>query len=393
MSSKNSVRLKAITANFILVAFMMGCNEYMVVGNLSLIAKTYHSSLAHLSVLVSVYAWSYAIFTPLITIATNHLNKFKLLLTMLIIFLAGTFLTYWAPTFSILMLARLITASLAGVIESLMQAIAYELAPTAKEKSHMVSLIYTGYSVATVLGLPIGTMISQIWSWQDAFLMVSAITLVSIIISYLLVPRNLPVHPGTIGNQLDLLKDKRTIWGIVLSTATAATTYGYYTYIRPLLRQTLQFNVEGLSLILFLFGIMDLLSTLVGGRLAEKDGIKHTRPIYLTMAILLLLFYPAMGKQISGFALLLAMITIFPAVQSPIQIYFLEVAANDYPSSISLASSLNAVFYNVGVALASLSAGQVLKLAGLKFLGFNSLFYCLVALLSVIVIIHYSKRK
>ncbi|SEM92767.1 Major Facilitator Superfamily protein [Ligilactobacillus sp. WC1T17] len=192
--------------------------------------------------------------------------------------------------------------------------------------------------------------------------------------------------------QVGLLKDARIIWCIVLSITTAATTYGYYTYIRPLINQELGFSPQTLSLILLMLGILDLIGTLIGGRLAENNPIKKLRFIYLFMAIMLLLFSLAMQHKATGILLLASMMLLFPAAQSPIKIYFLNVASKDYPASISLASSLNAVFYNVGIAIASLSAGFTLEHFGLRHLGFNSLVYCLIALSSIFILIYLNKR-
>ncbi|WP_225355233.1 hypothetical protein [Ligilactobacillus sp. WC1T17] len=85
-----SAKLKIITSNFILIAFMMGSNEFMVVGNLSLIAKTFHESLGQMALLVSLYAWSYALVTPVITVLTNCFDRFKLLMSLMFIF-------FWGP--------------------------------------------------------------------------------------------------------------------------------------------------------------------------------------------------------------------------------------------------------------------------------------------------------
>lgn len=115
-------RLHILTAMFVLIAFMLGCNEFMVVGNLSLIAQTYHESLSQISWLVSAFAWTYAIVTPLLALFTNKIHKYYLL-----IFLTGTILSSCAPSIGWLLFSRIITASVAGMIESLLSVIVYQI--------------------------------------------------------------------------------------------------------------------------------------------------------------------------------------------------------------------------------------------------------------------------
>lgn len=111
----------------------------MVVGNLSLIAHTYHQTLSQSASIVSVFAWTYAIATPLLALSTNRFNKRSLFLTLLAVFLAGTLLSAFAPSLPIFLFSRVMTASVAGLMESLMSVIAYQLATTDQQRSMLVA--------------------------------------------------------------------------------------------------------------------------------------------------------------------------------------------------------------------------------------------------------------
>lgn len=378
-------RLHLITINFVLIAFMLGCNEFMVVGNLSLIASSFNVSLASISVLVSVFAWTYAILTPIITALTNKINRFTLLIVLLIIFMLGTLLTFAAPSYGWLVAGRILTASVAGVIESLMQAIAYQIANTQKQQSSMVSWVYTGFSVASILGLPIGTFIAEIWSWHISFLMVAVCTLVATIITAILVPKKIPYHGSGLKGQLIIFKDRRIWLGVVFCICVGATLYGYYTYIRELITQSLGLG-SFLTVILLAMGILNLLGTQWGGHLAEHDGMKRCLPYYFGMALILVFFPVLLKNSWSGLLMLSAFAVLTALAASPAQIFFLNLATQEYPTAVSLTSSLNAVAYNIGVAIASLTAGQFLKVWGLGSLGYNSLIYCLIAIAALLLL-------
>lgn len=379
-------RLNIITAVFVLIAFILGCNEFMVVGNLTLIAHTYHESLPHIAGLVSLFAWTYALMTPLVTLYTNRFNKYYLLLVLMIIFLAGTLISSFASTYPCFLFSRIVTASVAGVLESLIQAIVYQLAPNQKKRAAMTALVYTGFSIATVFGLPLGTMIADLWSWQGAFIMVAAITTAATILTAFLVPRRVAIPASGIRDQLTLLRDKDIWLGIGFTTCAAATLYGYYTYIRPLIRQTLGFSTAMLSVILVVLGGIDVISNLLSGRLGAKNGMQRLQGIHLVILLLLALFSGAMRTPGTGLLLLSLLGLIVPLFSAPIQLYFLNIATSRHPVGVMLASSLSPVFYNIGIAISSLTAATTLQHWGLANLGWNSFAYALASLLLLLLI-------
>lgn len=181
----------------------------MVVGNLSLIAHTYHQTLSQSASIVSVFAWTYAIATPLLALSTNRFNKRSLFLTLLAVFLAGTLLSAFAPSLPIFLFSRVMTASVAGLMESLMSVIAYQLATTDQQRSMLVAWIYTGLSIASVVGNPLGTFIANLWRWQDAFIMVAIITVLATVVATNLIPKDLVNEPASFKEQLVLFSDRR----------------------------------------------------------------------------------------------------------------------------------------------------------------------------------------
>ena len=372
-------RLHILTAMFVLIAFMLGCNEFMVVGNLSLIAKSYHESLSQISWLVSTFAWTYAIVTPLLALFTNKIHKYYLLITLLLIFLAGTILSSCAPNIDWLLLSRVITASVAGMIESLLSVIVYQLSHNQKQRSMTIAWIYTGFSIASVVGIPLGTVIADHWRWQDAFIMCAVITAIATIVAFTILPKNLQAGEGNYRDQIQIFKDKTIWYGIVFVICGAATLYGYYTYIRPLVHQQLKFDLSTLSLILLLLGVVDIFANQVAGRIAAGNGFKKLRFVYILNLLLLAVFGIMLQNQVMGITWIFILGFTVAIFGSTAQVFFLNEATKKYPAAINLASTLNAIFYNVGIALSSMTAGQVLKYSSLTNLNWNSFAYCVVA--------------
>ena len=148
---------------FVLVAFLLGCNESMVVGVISNIAKSYHASLSTVGLLVTIFAITYAICTPILTTITSEYDRFKVLMVMLAIFWVGNTMTALAPSLPWLFVSRIITAAVAGTIISLILVFVSVIAPLEK-RSMLVAAVFSGFSTATIIGVPIGTTISMLSS-------------------------------------------------------------------------------------------------------------------------------------------------------------------------------------------------------------------------------------
>jgi len=379
----NKYRWQAIV--FVLVAFMLGCNEFIVVGVLSDIAKEYRIPVATVGYLVTIFATVYAVSTPFITVLTSRFSRYKTLMTLMGIFLIGNTLSGFAMNYPVLLLSRIITAIVAGAIISLIMTFASSIAPREKRAS-LVSWIFAGFSIASVFGVPIGTAISTSYSWHDAFYLISIISAVTCVLLGWLLPREVEQVQSSVKNQLVLLKDPRIYVGIALVLFTAATMYAYYTYIRPLLTTALGFSTQSLNWLLFLIGIMSIISNRLSGMLAERNGLRIMPRFYVVDVILLALLPIGLNFKFGGLAILLAMSLIVTIINSPIQIHFLNIAEEEYPQSTVLASSLNSIFFNFGISLGSATASGLLGTVGLNHISLGAAGYAGISLILALVL-------
>lgn len=376
----NKYRFQAVV--FVLVAFMLGCNEFMVVGILSDIATHLHTSLAMIGYLVTIFATVYAVSTPFITIFTSRFNRRKTLLVLIGVFLIGNTLSGLATNYGFMMLSRIISASVSGRIISLIMTFATNIAPRNK-RAALVSWIFAGFSIASVFGVPIGTTISTTYGWRYAFFSVSVITIVIYGLLFWLLPKSVVQVQGSIRGQLSLLKDPRIYLGIILVLFTAATMYAYYTYIRPLLTTALGFSNASLNVLLFVIGIFSILSNRWSGFLAEHDGLTKMPKFYVADIVILALLPIALTNKVTGFGLILVLSLIVTLLNSPIQIHFLNTAERDYPQSLVLASSLSSIFFNFGISLGSATASLLVGVVGVNKISWGAAVYALIALVLI----------
>ncbi|MCH5461186.1 MFS transporter [Lactobacillus sp. LC28-10] len=377
----NKDRLRALV--FILVTFLLGCNEFMVVGILSEIARHLHVSLTLVGDLVTVFAVVYAISTPLITIFTSKYNRYQTLLVLMAIFLIGNTITAMAPNYFWMLLSRMIAASVAGAIISFLMTFTAVIVPKEKRAS-LVAWVFAGYSIASVFGVPIGTMISIQSSWRNAFMLVSMLTVIAYGLLIWLLPKHVMQATGTFSDQMKLLRDRRIQIGILLALFTAATMYGYYTYIRPLLTSGLGFHRSDLNLLLFAIGLMSIASNRWSGHLAKHGGLNQLPKYYLADLVILMLLPEALNSQVFGFGALLILTMIVTLLSAPLQVYFLSIAETDYPQALLLASSLSSIFFNYGISLGSATASIMFDVIGLRDISFGAAIYSLISLLLIL---------
>ena len=370
-------KLRSLT--FILVAFMLGCNEFMVVGVLSDIARSYHVPLSTVGFLVTAFAGVYAISTPIITTLTSNWNRYKLLMLLMTIFFVGNTLTAMAPTLGWLLFARIITAAVAGTIISLINLLVSIITPMDK-RPMVLAWVGAGFSIASVIGVPLGTTIATLLSWHDSFWIISGLTLIVFALLVWLTPRDTPQIKGSILEQLALLKDHRVLLGIGITVAVLSLQYTFYTYVRPLITTVMDFSLTSLNWLLLLLGVMSIIGNEIAGIVASHNGVQKLPFVFILMTILSLILGIALGNKITGMLVLATLCVVVIIYGTTIQLVFISVAEKEYPQSLALATSLISIFANVGISLGSFTASTTVNFTNLTMLGYVGAVYGLLAI-------------
>lgn len=370
-------KLRSFT--FILVAFMLGCNEFMVVGVLSDIARSYHVPLFTVGFLVTAFAGVYAISTPIITTLTSNWNRYKLLMLLMTIFFVGNTLTAMAPTLGWLLFARIITAAVAGTIISLINLLVSIITPMDK-RPMVLAWVGAGFSIASVIGVPLGTTIATLLSWHDSFWIISGLTLIVFALLAWLTPRDTPQIKGSILEQLALLKDHRVLLGIGITMAVLSLQYTFYTYVWPLITTVMDFSLTSLNWLLLLLGVMSIIGNEIAGIVASHNGVQKLPFVFILMTILSLILGIVLGNKITGMLVLATLCVVVIIYGTTIQLVFISVAEKEYPQSLALATSLISIFANVGISLGSFTASTTVNFTNLTMLGYVGAVYGLLAI-------------
>ncbi len=376
-------RLQSIL--FVFVAFMLGCNEYMIVGVLPDIASEYHRSLASLGYLVTMFALIYAFFTPVVTSLGNRWKRHKVLLTLMVVFFIGNTWTAMATNYTSLLLSRMLTATVAGAIISIVLVLANFIAPPEKRAS-LVSWVFAGFSLASVVGVPLGTMISQKLTWHDSFWIITVLTITVFAALLWLVPKDTPQVQGRLSSQFSLFKDKRVLAGAMFVVTVCAADYTMYTYIRPLISDLMGFNDTWLNWLLLMMGVFFLIGNKFGGFLADNGGVHRLPYIYILMTVLMFLMRPSFSYKWVAISVVAILCVTFASYGASTQLMFLEIAEKEYPQSLDLASSINSIFANIGISLGSLAAAETVRFSSLNNVGNVGAVFGIIATVLIVVV-------
>jgi predicted MFS family arabinose efflux permease len=341
-----------------LLTFVLGTSEFVIVGILPDIADGLSISIATAGTLVSAFAITFAIGTPLTMSFTSHLPKRKLMLTLTAAFIVFNLFSSLAPTYGILLVLRMMTAVVTGVLISLAMLVASESVPTGK-RGIAVSFIFGGFTMANVFGVPLGTFIGQRAGWETTFLLTTALGVIALFAVYRVVPSQLTSVKTSIADQLRLLTNPRILIAFFIPAFGFGATYVVYTYLVPILKGVLGVPVAWISPILFAYGFISIFSNMAAGKIASHNPIGRLRFVFLIQALVLAALYVTTSSLTLGLINIALMSFMAILLTTSTQIYLIDLAEKFNPDAKGLASSLMPVASNVGIGMGSALGGLV----------------------------------
>lgn len=353
-------------------SFMLGMSEFIVVGILPDIAADLKISEVTVGNLVSLFAFVYAPVTPLGSALSARFPRFATHLTLIGIFLAGNILCAFAPNYAVLVVARIMIALVSGTLVAVAMTYAPDVT-TDRFRTKFIAWVFSGFSIASVVGVPVGTWVANTFGWRWAFHMINVLTIMLIVGMVVALPRNSHIVKIGFLPQFRLFFDRRIQLGVLTVVFGAAASYVFYTYLTPIMRDEVHVPEQYLSVGLVIFGAACLWSNLYGGKLADRgrgvEPLTHIRPIYCAHAVLMASLVVAHWVPVYG-ALLLVVLGMFMYLQnSASQVLYMDVASQSHPGSLNLAASLNSMSFNIGIALGSAVGGLINGHFGLMWLG------------------------
>lgn len=249
--------------------FATGTDAFIIAGVLPAIADSLHSSVATAGQLVTVFALSYALGSPLIVTATAHWPRRPVLIGSMLLFAVANVLSAISPTMTVLAATRILAGLLAGLFVPIATASASALVAPEK-RGRALAIVLGGMSLATVLGVPIGIYVSELTSWSGAFLFVAALAVLAAIGIAALLPALAAAPQVALRDRVEMLRRPDILVVLLITVCANAGAFSVYTYLAPVFQ-----GIGGqgtLQLLIFTFGVFAVLGSYLSGHGCDKWG-------------------------------------------------------------------------------------------------------------------------
>jgi DHA1 family inner membrane transport protein len=333
-------------------AFGIGTTEFVIVGLLPDVAADLGVSIPSAGLLVSGYALSVVIGAPLITAAGSKIRRKTMLISLMGVFVAGNALCALADNYALLMTGRAVAALCHGAFFGIGSAVAANLVAPDKRAS-AIAMMFTGLTVANVLGVPMGTALGQHFGWRSTFWAVTALGVVGTLAIVALVPRQPLDESGGLSRELAVFRKLQVWLALAMTTLGFAGVFASFTYIAPMMTKVAGFSNGAVTWLLILFGVGLCAGNVLGGRAADRSLMPSLYVILTLLAAVLVIFVFTAHSPIPAAITIVLFGAAGFATVPPLQMRMMD-KAKDAPL---LASAANIAAFNLGNALGAWLGG------------------------------------
>ena len=324
-------------------AFGVGTTEFVVMGLLPNVAADLGISIPSAGLIITAYAAGVVIGAPIMATLTNGRPRKPALLALMVIFVVGNLCCALAPSYELLIGARIVTAFCHAAFFGIAAIVAADLVPAGR-RTQAIALVFAGLTVANILGVPGGTSLGSLLGWRATFIAVAVIGVLAMTLMILWLPRHLPAPRGDLRAEFRVLLRPQVLLAMSTTVLASAALFTVFTFVAPLLGETTGLSVTGISWLLLVFGVGMTAGSFIGGRLADWNLpatiLGTLAAVGVVLALLPLLAPYAIATYVLFFVWGLVGFAMAPALQMRVM-----QAAGDAPTA---ASTLNQAAFNLG---------------------------------------------
>lgn len=338
-------------------SFAIGMTEFTMMGILPDIAKDLSVDIPTAGHLIAIYALGVVVGAPILVLFTSKYPPKNVLLSLMLLFLVFHILFILAPEYYSLMLTRFMSGLPHGAFFGVGSVVATRLADKGKE-AQAIAIMFTGMTIANLLGVPLGTYIGHNYSWRWTYLFVSLCGAATMAAIYFWLPAMKASFKGNAFKQLDYFKSPLAWILIAMISIGTGGLFAWMSYIAPLMTEVAHLESGRVPFIMVLVGLGMVFGNILGGKLADNTSpIKASIICFSSMAVCLVLVYFTI--HLPGMAYFWAFTTglISFTLGSPLQMVLINsakgfetIAAAGGQASFNLGNTFGAYFGGLPIA-------------------------------------------
>lgn len=358
-----------------LAAFIFNTTEFIPVALLSDIATSFHMSVSAVGWIITIYAWMVAVLSLPLMLLTAKRERKNLLMIIFSVFIFSNVLSACAWNFPILVLSRIGVATAHALFWSISAALAMRLAPPTR-RTKALGMLAMGPALAAVLGLPLGRIINQLFSWRMSFLSIAIASAITMVILWRSLPQLPSRRSGDISSLSKLVKRPRLMIIYLLTVSIVIAHFTAYSYIEPFAQGINHLSASMITALLLIFGAAGILGSLLFNRyqVAYPDAFLFIAIIAIICGLLFLA--PLAPFHLIWFLLIFIWGVGITAIALAMQYRVLSLAADATDVAVSIFSGI----FNVGIGSGALIGGLVIKHFSLGIIGYVGSAFALFAI-------------
>ncbi|RAJ43030.1 DHA1 family inner membrane transport protein [Kitasatospora sp. SolWspMP-SS2h] len=336
-------------------AFGIGTTEFVIMGLLPEVAADFGVGIPTAGLLVTGYAFGVVVGAPLMTVLGTRISRKRMLMLLMVLFTAGNLLSALAPGFGAMLAGRIVASLAHGAFFGIGSVVAAELVAP-ERKAGAIATMFTGLTVANVVGVPLGTFVGQQVGWRATFAAVAALGVVGLLGIARLVPE-LPRPEGAhLRRELAAFRNVQVVLAMGMTVLGFGGVFAAITYVKPMMTEVAGFSEGGVTWLLALLGVGMFLGNLLGGRFADRRLMPMLFTTLGALTVVLALFTVTAHHRVTAAVTLLLIGALGFATVPPLQKRVLDQAHG----APTLASAVNIGAFNLGNALAAWLGGAVI---------------------------------
>ncbi|NLR65887.1 MFS transporter [Chitinophaga varians] len=353
--------------------------EFGIIGILPQVAAHYHITIDKAGVLLSAFALVIALTGPVVTLLTSGVDRKKLMLSSMGLFVLSTLGSVMAPPFWLLLLLRILPAFLQPVFISNAIAAAVAVAPP-KQSHRMMAIIMGGISIATVTTVPLSTWLAGRFNWQTAFMMQAGVSIVAWLSIWLLLPPMPLKEKKSYGDQLMILKRGDFLLTSFINFMMIAAWFSTYSYFADYLGQEKRMSGTMISSMMLLFGITGVAGNWLTGKVIGRHMVTVT--LLLLSGTIIIPF----GLAWCGYegAAVTGVIALWGLLYAPSILAGAVNMISSAPDALEFANSLSVSTGNLGVSVGTAVSGMVIATHSVAYAPWVGMVFGVVAIMAVL---------
>lgn len=336
-------------------AFGIGTTEFVILGLLPEVAGTFEVSITTAGLLVSGYAIGVLLGAPLMTVLGTRVSRKRMLILLMGLFVLGNVLTALAPAFGMILLGRVVASFTHGAFFGIGSVVAADLVAPDR-KAAALSTMFTGLTLANVVGVPLGTLIGQSVSWRLTFLLVAAVGVLGAVGIARLVPEQPRPEGVHLRHELAVFRNVQVLLAMGMTVLGFGGVFAALTYVKPMMTDVAGFSEGAVTWLLVVVGLGMLVGNAVGGRLADRHPMSLLFGSLIALAGVLALFTVTAHDRVGSVLTLFLIGALGFATVPSLQKRVMDNAAG----APTLASAVNIGAFNLGNAIAAWLGGLVI---------------------------------